>query len=54
MSCDKHKKYKAIMRPKAECFECWLMWLRDHPDFIVKGKDLMSIMNSIAIRITGK
>jgi hypothetical protein len=23
MSCPKHPKYKAVLAPKCDCFECW-------------------------------
>lgn len=28
--CKKHKKYKAIKKPKANCEECWKMYFNKH------------------------
>jgi len=29
MRCNKHKRYKAKLRPRCDCIECWEIFLED-------------------------
>ena len=30
MRCKKHKRYKAKLRPRCSCLECWMMYIESH------------------------
>ena len=32
MRCKKHKRYKAKLRPRCSCLECWMMYIESHLD----------------------
>lgn len=44
--CSKHKSYKAMRKPRANCLQCWTMWLKEHPEETVKSKELLFVLKS--------
>lgn len=48
MSCWKHTKYKAVNKPKANCRDCWTLWLLTHKKNVVSAEDLLKILETFA------
>ncbi len=46
MNCKLHKKYKALKKPRAKCWMCWLMFLENNPNKVIMASDLSDIILS--------
>jgi len=32
MKCEKHKEYRTIKKPRANCEDCWRMYIKKNPE----------------------
>ena len=32
MRCKQHKRYKAVLRPRCSCLECWIIYIESYLD----------------------
>lgn len=46
MDCKFHKEYKALRKPRAKCWMCWLMFLENNPNMAIMASDLLDMILS--------
>ena len=40
MKCKKHPRYKALKKPRCECYECWQMFVKRTADYQMVCKEI--------------
>lgn len=49
--CEQHPKYKAATRPLADCLDCWMDWMHEHPDKTLTAHDMARILERIRMTL---
>lgn len=40
MRCKTHRRYKAKLPPRCNCFDCWVVYLDKHPSLEIVEKEI--------------
>jgi hypothetical protein len=50
--CKNHPNYQAKRKPRADCLECWMEFIRLHPDAMLAAKDVNKILFLFSVKLS--